>query len=456
MSNIARTIRRSDLRHFAPTLILAAGLALLGPSLSALRADQADVLPLGNRKLCYAVASLEAGGIMEAASEKLVSIGNIVAANMDRDLFIIGEIHDSYECHEFQRDFIEALASKNDKIVIGFEFFQREDDEALELWRTGKIDEKALLERVGWYEGSSQNYGFTRLIMDVVRKHALKTIGLNVPRAIIHKVSTGGFKSLSAEEQALFPGVSVPNPEHEFYIRTIFGETATLMPGWFANMYEAQKCWDVIMAESMRKVLARKEFKGWKGVIIAGSGHVSYGLGIPFRYSRAAGKVRSLTIVPVPASAGGGMMPMGNVPMPMSGKPAMGMGGTPAAAAPAASAVFTRSIGDYVLAVSPTDKDHFPNFGFSGRMNDKGEFEIGLVQKGSIAERSGFAKGDVIISIDGVKVSSVELLRLILSEKRWDDSAAFEVRKRVKADKGGPVAPGPLGSTSAMQPPSDR
>ncbi len=452
--NTGRTLRPALTCAFAPTLILAAGLALLGLDVPALRADQADVLPLGNRKLCYVVASLEAGRIMDTASGKLVGIGDIVAANMDRDLFIIGEVHDSYECHEFQRDFIEALAAKHEKIVVGFEFFQREDDEALELWRTGKIDEKAFLERVGWYEGSSQNYGFTRLIMDVVRRHGLKTIGLNVPRAVIHKVSTGGFKSLSAEEQALFPGVSVPNLEHEFYIRTIFGETATLMPGWFANMYEAQKCWDVIMAESMRKVLARKEFKGWKGVIIAGSGHVSYGLGIPFRYSRAAGKVHSLTIVPVPASEGGGRMPMGNAPMPMGGKSAMGKGGASAAPSPAASAVFTRSIGDYVLAVSPTDKEHFPDFGFSGRMNDKGEFEIGMVRKGSIAERNGLAKGDAVISIDGVKVVSVELLRLILSEKRWDDSTAFEVRKRVKADKGGP-APGPLGPPAAM-PPADR
>jgi S1-C subfamily serine protease len=74
-------------------------------------------------------------------------------------------------------------------------------------------------------------------------------------------------------------------------------------------------------------------------------------------------------------------------------------------------------------------------FGLSGRVNDAGEFEVTTVQKGSLAEKNGLAKGDVIMSIDGVKINSVAVLRLLLSEKRWDDAVVFEIRKSVKVKK---------------------
>lgn len=429
--NAKELIRRSPaLAALGPVLMLI-GLAIP----ASLAADQADALPLGRAKVRLVISSLEAGKLMNTASGASATVDDIAAAAADKDVIVIGELHDSYECHAFQRDLVEALAKRNPRLVIGFEFFDRGDDPALELWRTGAIGETELLRKTGWYVRSSMNYGYTRLIMDVVRARGLKAVGLNVPREIVHKVSTGGLAGLSAEEKALFPGVAAIDPEHEFFIRTIFGEQAALMPGWFGKMYEAQRCWDTVMAESMRQVLAGKEFKGYKGVIIAGSAHVAYGLGIPFRYLQANRKARLLTVVPVMASPAVDMMHSAGVPPAMGGAKAGGMMGAAGGSGPAAAAVFSRGLGDFVLAVSPTDSDYFPNFGFSGKMNDKGEFEVTSVQKGSVAERNGLSKGDVVMTIDGVKISSVEGLRLLLSAKRWDDSAVFEVRKNVKAGK---------------------
>ena len=52
------------------------------------------------------------------------------------------------------------------------------------------------------------------------------------------------------------------------------------------------------MAESMREALAKEEFEGYKGIIIAGRAHVSYGLGIPFRYAQSSPETGIVTIVP--------------------------------------------------------------------------------------------------------------------------------------------------------------
>jgi uncharacterized iron-regulated protein len=384
--------------------------------------NQYDTLPLGPSKFRYSLAQLEAQKLMQTSDEKIVTIPEIIESNMDTDVFILGELHDSYECHKFQRDFIEALFKKFPKIIVGFEFFERKDDKFLELWRTGKLEEERLLRKTSWYARTNINYGYTRMVMDIIRKHKIKAIGLNVPRDIIHKVSTKGFENLTNEEKSLFPDITISNPEHEYYIKSIFGKLGVRMPMWFKNIYNAQKCWDIVMAWSMRKILSKKEYKNWKGIIIAGSAHVAYGLGIPYRYRLGNEKVKITTIVPV-------MIPSekeDEEEHPMARK---------VKKEEKPSAIFSRGIADYVLAISPSDKDYFPSFGFSGKMNKNGEYEITRVKKGSFAEKNSFAPGDVIISIDGIKINSVEQLRLILSQKKWDDSVIFEIRKKIKIKK---------------------
>jgi uncharacterized iron-regulated protein len=265
-----------------------------------LRADsQYDILPLGPSKYKFIIDKIEKDQVIDTAAGKVVAVEDIINQNMGTDVFIIGEAHDNYQCHTFQRDFIETLYKKHPKIIVGFEFFWREDENVLEQWRHGRISEDDVIKRTGWYKRGGQNYGYTKLIMDIIQKNNIKTIGLNVPRSILRTVSRKGFDQLSKEEKKLFPTLHIPNPEHEYFIKSIFGTFAAQVPMWFTNIYNAQKCWDVIMAESMRQALAKKEFKGYKGVIIAGSNHVSYKLGIPFRYRKADKRAKITTIVPV-------------------------------------------------------------------------------------------------------------------------------------------------------------
>ncbi len=391
-----------------------------------LSASTNDILPLGPSKYKYNIAKIEKDQIMNTAAGDMVEIQDIVDQNMDTDVFIIGEAHDNYQCHTFQRDFIEALYKKYPKIVVGFEFFQREEADALEQWRQGRITEDELIERTGWYKRSGQPYGYTRLIMDVIKTHKIKTIGLNVPRSILRTVSRKGFDTLSKEEKALFPTINIPNPEHEYFIKNIFGTFALQVPMWFTNIYNAQKCWDVIMAESMRQTLAKKEFRGYKGVIIAGSNHVSYKLGIPFRYKKAAKRVKLTTIVPVllheekkddeeGEEEAHPMMKM----MAKSMNPAV---------------TFSRGIADYVFcAVQPVNR-FFPVIGFSVKEKD-GKLMVTRVAKDSVAGKNGIKKGDQITALDGVEVSTLEQVRLIVHQKKWDDSIDIKVTKKVEIKK---------------------
>ncbi|MDQ1352225.1 MAG: hypothetical protein QG657_2531, partial [Acidobacteriota bacterium] len=266
----------------------------------------------------------------------------------------------------------------------------------------------------------------TRLIMDIIKENKIKTIGLNVPREILRTVSRKGFDNLSKEEKALFPTIHIPNPEHEYFIKGIFGTFAAQVPMWFQNIYNAQKCWDVIMAESMRQILSREEFRGYKGVIIAGSNHVAYQLGIPFRYRAAQPGVKITTIAPV-------LMPEEKKKDEAEGEeinPMMKM----MAQSLAPASVFSRGIADYVFSADqPTDRT-FPVIGFTA-VEREGKLMVTEVAKESIAERNGVKKDDQIAAVDGVDVSTLEQMRLLITQKNWDDSIDLKIIKKIPVKK---------------------
>ncbi|MBN2429943.1 MAG: ChaN family lipoprotein [Acidobacteria bacterium] len=380
-----------------------------------------DTLPLGTSPLRMSLATVAEGKMVRTVDLQEVGVDDIVSQNPDTDVFIIGEFHDNYACHAFQRDFIEALYRRHPKLIVGFEFFTRDQNEYLAAWRSGTISEAELLERTEWYERTGQNFGFTRLIMDFIRENGIQTIGLNVPRDMVRIVSTQGFDKLPPEHQRLFPTLDMPNPDHEYYIKTIFGETAVKMDAWFTNMYAAQKCWDVIMAESMRELLARDEYNGYKGVIIAGRAHVAYGLGIPFRYRQAAPDVNLSLLIPVfaPETPEDGEEDESAHPM-MKAMAGMTRPAT----------VFSLGIGDYVFSV-PRETGHYPTLGVMLKF-EAGALRVTHVNDDSLAAEAGLEEGDLIMTINGQSIQSLGHFRQEFAGLVWDEVLELDVRKKIK------------------------
>jgi len=380
-----------------------------------------DRLPLGASPLKAELAALDTGKIMLTGPGQPVDLVALAEAALKADVIVIGEYHNDYACHEFQRDFLAALIRRYPRLVVGFEFFERDHDPVLEQWRQGEIDEAALVRKTAWYARSTLHFGYTKLVTDILREKRIRTIGLNVPRSLIRKVSMGGIAALSPGERALFPTWERNHPDHRFYISSTFGAAAVQAPQWFANIYAAQKCWDVIMAESMRVELAKPENRNHKGVIITGSAHVAYGLGIPFRYRLADRRVRLFTVVPVYAvkpEPGAEENPMLKMLTQNAGP----------------QAVFSQGIADAVLAIVPVDRPVFPEWGLSGRVGKDGGFAVTGVASGGWAENAGLKTGDRIMSIDGVPVTTDEQLRLLFAAKNRDDEIRLTVEKKTKIE----------------------
>jgi len=159
-------------------------------------------------------------------------------------------------------------------------------------------------------------------------------------------------------------------------------------------------------------------------VLIVGSGHIAYGLGIPRRIAdeRAAVGLPSLDVItlcpataPAPPEDG---EPTGH---PMGG--GHGMGG---AAAPRAQ--FARSLADFVAVF----QDHggiaaFPTFGFKLKADDDGRPLVSIVFPDTVAESVGFATGDRVLDVNGVAMNDLAELRFELARVEWGERIGVRV-----------------------------
>lgn len=388
-------------------------------------ADELDLLPLGPDDLATKFGAVTAGSFLETVSDREVPLDELAAELVKARVVLIGEAHTDMEQKLFHAALFEAMAELKPELVLGMEFFLRSDQPALDAWVAGEIDEAELLHTTGWYDRGSYRFGYYRPVMEVARSRRLRVVGLNVPREIPRAVNRGGLEALSDEQRAEVGGVATDgSAEHRYLISRYFGETVALMPAnWFDNMYAAQCLWDVVMARSILAGLGPGETM----VVIVGSGHVAYGLGISRRIQEelaAAGRpaMAVATFCPViaPPPPDPEDDPMGH---PMGGDHGHGMG---VAAKPAR---FTRSLANYVGAFPDSGGvEAYPQLGLQ-LSEDEDNISVSMAWPETRASAAGFESGDRILDLNGDEPEDLSELRTWLAATEWHQRVGFMIER---------------------------
>jgi len=169
----------------------------------------------------------------------------------------------------------------------------------------------------------------------------------------------------------------------------------------FDGMFAAQCTWDASMGYNAVQNL--KRFGGPRAimVVLIGSGHVAYNLGVQ-RQAALWFDGKMASIIPVPVADAKGK-PQGSV---------------------------QASYADYLWGLPPESDPLYPSLGLSTR-DGKGEFPLEVIDvpKTSVAGLAGFQVGDVLQSMDGTPIKDRETLNRLLAEKRWADDAVFVVSR---------------------------
>lgn len=398
------------------------GLVLIQSSVAA--ATELDVLPLGDQIFAYELGSADAGLLYDTVAGATVDLDAMAGRFAEADVVLLGEEHTAMDQKLLQAQIVERMAETGKRIVLAMEFFQRGDNAALQRWARGETDDRQLLEETGWYDRGGYRWEYYQPVMEVARTHGMTIVGANVPRDIPRAVNRGGLAGLSDEQRLEVGEVSTDgSPQHRYLIARYFGDTVAMLPaGWFDNMYAAQCLWDVVMA---RSILAEVE-EGTTVVLVVGSGHIAYDLGIPGRLDdeREASGLSKLEIATFcPATA-----PAPEADGEPSGHPMGGGRDDEENAAPPAQ--FARSLADYI-GVFPDRGgiEAFPTLGLRLKADDENHPVVSMVWPDTLAKEVGFESGDRILDINGIVPESLGEFRFLLADIEWGRRIGIQVER---------------------------
>ena len=329
------------------------------------------------------------------ATTSILSVPEIVSQVADKTIVYVGEKHDQYGDHLLQLEMIRDLHQRLPKLAIGMEMFQRRYQEAVDDYISGKTDTQTFLKKSHYLNTWRFNYHLYEDILQYAREQKIPVIALNQANELVSKVANQGLDKLTPEEKAQIPvEMALDDKAYKERLRGVFEMHQSDFPHDtalrnFEYFFQAQVLWDETMAETIASFL--KDRPAFHLVVLAGSGHLAYGSGIPKRaYKRIA---KAYTII-LPDS--------GELPEP--------------------------GMADFIVF---PDKIAAPEEAKLGVILDTSneQFVIADLVAGGGAQKAGLEKGDILLAVGGVKVRNLEDIKANLATKYVGDTVKVRVRR---------------------------
>lgn len=325
-------------------------------------------------------------------------------------VIFVGESHDQIEHHQIQVRMIQELVAKGKDIVIGMEMFERSQQPILDRWSQGLLTEEEFLKEVQWESTWGMDYELYNGILDEVKKHHLRVLGLNVQRDLVRKVAQNGIKGLSPEDKKKLPEMDLTDQQHRAYIKFIYKGHQGGLAGGFKNFYQAQSLWDEGMAETLSDFLKSSDGEGKTALVFAGGGHIIFGFGIPKRFYRRTFTPYQTIVLKAWKEKIDGDFTFTETSFPLAN--------------------FL-----WITRPNPPEKKQ-PRIGvvLQQKEDQKGLW-IGKVIPRSPAEKAGLLSGDQFIAVEGKEITKMKDIHDALAQKGWGNDITFTIiREGVKKE----------------------
>ena len=197
----------------------------------------------------------------------------------------VGEFHTIMRHHELEVDIIRGLAQRHPNISLGMEMFTSEQQPIIDSWLSSQESVSVLIDNLG--EDRWTNLMDYASVLLAVRDLKIPVVGLNISNGIVRKVSRGGLASLSEAEKTLVPPDVEPiNPQYAKLLSLKLKVHRAFQEKSLERIIFAQALRDTVMAANITRYLEDVNTKERLLVVIAGSGHLNYGFGVPERVKR--------------------------------------------------------------------------------------------------------------------------------------------------------------------------
>ena len=327
-------------------------------------------------------ASFDAIGLDAA-----LTLDKFAAQLATKQVVFVGEEHTRYDHHLNQLEIIRRLHELDPNMAIGVEYFQQPFQQRVDDYIAGRIPENEFLRATEYYQRWGYDYRLYAAIFRYAREQRIPVRALNVPTALVSTVAKVGIAGLSEKQRAYLPQDIEPADEaYKNRLHNAFEAHPGLKPDAFDHFVEAQLVWDEGMAESAAAYLNAN--KSRRLVILAGSGHVAFGSGIPKRLERRTNATYAIVL-----SSGEEVEPR---------------------------------MADYLLL---SKEQELPPAGVLGvsLAESGGQCRIEALSPGGAAEKAGLNKGDVLVAIDAQTIKTIADVHLALWDKKPGDKVRVEV-----------------------------
>jgi uncharacterized iron-regulated protein len=307
----------------------------------------------------------------------------VVGRLADKRVVFIGEDHERYDEHLNQLEIIRRLHMiAPDHWAIGVEYFQRSFQPYLDAYIAGNISEREFIIKTEYFERWGYDYRLYRPIFQYAREQRIPLVALNAERELTDEVGKAGLEAIpSADRDRLPQQIEQPDSGYRQRLREAFEEHPGAASGDFERFVEVQSVWDETMAQSASVYLAAHPDKSM--IVLAGSGHIAFGSGIPGRVRWRLPDAPIVILLP-------------------ADKPDDDTEGA-----------------DYILVSSSATLPPSGKIGIAmDRSRDRTDgVTIKTVSPDSAASKAGFRSGDRIVAIDGQPIHSQGDVQLALLDK---------------------------------------
>lgn len=288
----------------------------------------------------------------------------------------VGEEHTDAAHHDVQLHVLKALRDAAVPLIIGLEMFPASSQAVLDRWVSGALDEAAFIDEADWYSVWGYHWGYYREIFEFARVHHIRLVGLDETR------------DASASDAALEVSDELTD-DHRALVREFFEVDSPVHGGMTEEQLErltsAQARRDAVMAQHVAMALERNPLHTM--VVLAGTGHVLYDLGIarqlPPTYRAATGSVIPVTIEDE-------------------------------------SRTVRASVADIVWGIPESPYPRYPDLGVVAIGADHG-LEVIHVEDDSPADAAGIEVGDRLTGLNGAPLWQRSDLSRAMGEVSWSD-----------------------------------
>lgn len=195
----------------------------------------------------FVFAQTEQAFVIYNAKGKKVSIAKMTRESIDAQLILFGEFHDNPISHWLELELLKELYNqKGNKLIVGFEMFEQDQQGVLNRYLAGGITDKQLKDSLRLWPNYSTDY---KPLILFAKENKLACIASNVER----KYASLLFKSGRLALDSISPIKKSQMADLQFPIDTTLSQYASLnemaahMGG--GNMLEAQALKDATMAK---------------------------------------------------------------------------------------------------------------------------------------------------------------------------------------------------------------